>query len=836
MAPARNNNYPMTNPSDLADAHARPASEILTALDATATGLTSSEATARLARHGPNSLPGAKPRPAILRLLAQFNNALIYFMLAGAGAAAALGHYVDAGVILAVVIVNAIVGFLQEGKAESALNAIRDMIAPQASVLRDGRRISVGMADLVPGDVVLIEAGDRVPADLRLISARNLLVNEAILTGESMASTKGVDPVAAGAALGDRRPMAFSGTLVAAGQGSGVVTATGTRTQIGRISTLLREVEPLTTPLLRQINAFAHRFTLLAFVGAALIFAFAVSLRGYAWDDALMAVVALAVGLVPEGLPAVITITLAIGVQRMAARRAVIRRLPAVETLGATSIICSDKTGTLTRNEMTVGRVVTANGVSVVQGAGYDPTGHDFTPEPTARGLLRAGLLCNDAELNPGTWKVEGDPMEGALIAAAMKAGLDPATERAARRLDAIPFDAQHRFMATLHDMPGQGRVMLVKGAPERILAMCARQASEAGAQVLDHAYWSDRIAETGREGERVLGYATKPMPDGTTRIDFPDVESGLTFLGITGFIDPPRPEAVAAIAECHRAGIDVRMITGDHAETATAIARQLGLAHDPQVLTGKDLDTIPDSGFADAVARTQVFARTSPEHKLRIVRALQSRGNVVAMTGDGVNDAPSLKQADVGIAMGIKGTEETQVMLALANSGDLLTESLRQGEDAWKSNSALAEEAQKRYETAESQIAIAWNKIKDAAIDAGGAILPVVADVITIVGDLAAGFADLPDPVQKAVGGLAAVAGVSDDFLGEAVKAFVVLAPGSELGRRDILLRLSETLEDYMLPRIVEFCDVLPKTASGKVRVERMPSPKMQGEIDDEL
>lgn len=648
----------MTNPSGLDDAHCRPVYEVLTALDATAMGLSSSEAAVRLSRLGPNSLPGAKPRPAILRLLAQFNNALIYFMLAGAGAAAALGHYVDTGVILAVVIVNAIVGFLQEGKAESALNAIRDMIAPQASVLRDGRRISVGMADLVPGDVVLIEAGDRVPADLRLISARNLLVDEAILTGESVASTKGTDPVAAGAALGDRRPMAFSGTLVAAGQGSGVVTATGTRTQIGRISTLLREVEPLTTPLLRQINAFAHRFTLLAFVGAALIFAFAVTLRGYAWDEALMAVVALAVGLVPEGLPAVITITLAIGVQRMAARRAVIRRLPAVETLGATSIICSDKTGTLTRNEMTVGRMVTADGVTVVQGAGYDPTGHDFTPEPTARELLRAGLLCNDAELHPGTWKVEGDPMEGALIAAAMKAGLDPATERAARRLDAIPFDAQHRFMATLHDIPRQGRVMLVKGAPERILAMCARQASEAGAQSLDHAYWSGRIAETGREGERVLGYATKPMPDGITRIDFPDVESGLTFLGITGFIDPPRPEAVAAIAECHRAGIDVRMITGDHAETATAIARQLGLAPDPQVLTGKDLDAIPDSGFADAVARTQVFARTSPEHKLRIVRALQSRGNVVAMTGDGVNDAPSLKQADVGIAMGIKGTE----------------------------------------------------------------------------------------------------------------------------------------------------------------------------------
>ncbi|VDS09792.1 putative cation-transporting ATPase F [Paracoccus haematequi] len=647
----------MTDPRAPENAHARPAAEILAALDASPSGLTGAEAAARLARHGPNSLPGARPRPAILRFLAQFNNALIYFMLAGAAAALALSHYVDAGVILAVVIVNAVVGFLQEGKAESALNAIRGMIAPRASVLRDGRRVSVAVADLVPGDVVLIEAGDRVPADLRLIAARSLLIDEAVLTGESVATSKSTDPVTQGAPLGDRRSMAFSGTLVAAGQGSGVVTATGRATEIGHISALLRQVETLTTPLLRQINAFARRFTILAFVGAAAVFAFAVALRGYAWDDALMAVVALAVGLVPEGLPAVITITLAIGVQRMAARRAVIRRLPAVETLGATSIICSDKTGTLTRNEMTVRRVVTADGVTLVEGAGYDPTGHGFAPDPVARDLLRAGLLCNDAELHPGGWTVEGDPMEGALIAAAIKAGLDPAAERAGGRLDAIPFDAEHRFMATLHDTGG-GRILLVKGAPERILAMCAHQAAAAGPQPLDAALWTDRIAQTAREGERVLGYAMKPMPAGTARIGFPDVQDGLTFLGITGFIDPPRPEAIEAIAECRRAGIEVRMITGDHAETAAAIARQLGLASDPQVLTGQDLDRISDADFAAAVARTQVFARTSPEHKLRIVRALQSRGNVVAMTGDGVNDAPSLKQADVGIAMGIKGTE----------------------------------------------------------------------------------------------------------------------------------------------------------------------------------
>ena len=638
-------------------AHARPAAEVLAALASTPAGLTGAEAAARLARHGPNLLPREKPRPAILRFLLQFHNALIYFMLAGAAAAAALAHWVDAGVILAVVIVNAVVGFLQEGKAESALNAIRDMIAPRASVLRDGHRVGVAVADLVPGDVVLIAAGDRVPADLRLLTARNLLIDEAILTGESVAAAKADGPVAASAPLGDRRPMAFSGTIVAAGQGSGVVVATGPRTQIGRISTLLEEVAPLTTPLLRQINRFARGFTIFAFLGAAAVFAFAVTLRGYAWDEALMAVVALAVGLIPEGLPAVITITLAIGVQRMAARQAVIRRLPAVETLGATSVICSDKTGTLTRNEMTVRRVVTAEGVTLVEGAGYDPTGHGFAPGHVARDLLRAGLLCNDAELHPGGWTVEGDPMEGALIAAAIKAGLDPAAERAGGRLDAIPFDAEHRFMATLHDAGG-GRVLLVKGAPERILAMCADQAAAAGPQPLDAALWTDRIAETAREGERVLGYAMKPMPAGTTDIGFPDLQGGLTFLGITGFIDPPRPEAIEAIAECRRAGIEVRMITGDHAETAAAIARQLGLARDPAVLTGQDLDRIPEPEFVQAVARTQVFARTSPEHKLRIVRALQSQGNVVAMTGDGVNDAPSLKQADVGIAMGIKGTE----------------------------------------------------------------------------------------------------------------------------------------------------------------------------------
>ena len=647
-------------------AHDRGAAHVVDELASSFQGLSAIEAERRLHQHGPNSIPTGTRRHPVLRFLGHFNNALIYFLLAGAAAAAALGHFIDTGVILAVVLVNAVVGFLQEGKAEDALAAIRDMIAPKASVLRDGKRISVPQANLVPGDVVLIEAGDRVPADLRLLRARSLRIDEAILTGESVAATKHTDPVDANAALGDRRSLAFSGTLVATGQGTGIVYATGLQTEIGRISELLGGVEELTTPLLRQINRFGQRFTRFAFVGAAVLFVFAVTLRGYQWDEALMAVVALAVSLVPEGLPAVITITLAIGVQRMASRNAVIRRLPAVETLGATSVICSDKTGTLTRNEMTARRVVTAGDTLIVEGSGYAPGADLLFPDtdPADKAvllLIRAGLLCNDARLRTeGTvWHVEGDPMEGALVTLAMKAAFNPETERADwARSDEIPFDAAHRFMATLHSVSPAGHVVLVKGAPEAVLAMCARQEASDGATALDAGYWSDRIAEAAAQGERVLGFAMRHMPEGTARIDFPDVETGLTFLGIVGFIDPPREDAIAAIAECASAGIGVRMITGDHAATAKAIARQLGLGDDPAVLTGHDLDQLSGEDFAQAVRDTVVFARTSPEHKLRIVQALQAEGRVVAMTGDGVNDAPSLKQADVGIAMGVKGTE----------------------------------------------------------------------------------------------------------------------------------------------------------------------------------
>ncbi len=650
--------------------HAIPAEDVLRTTRADRRGLTPEEARARLERHGPNSLPEARGRHPLLRLLAQFDNALIYFLLAAAVAAGILGHHVDAAVILAVVVVNAIVGFVQEGKAEQALSAIRQMISPHANVLRAGKRSSIPVRELVLGDIVLLEAGDRVPADLRLIRTRGLLIDEAALTGESVAAAKHEQPVDAAAPLGDRLGMAFSGTLVAAGQATGVVVATGSGTEIGHISKLIGSVQQLTTPLLRQIGQFGRRFTWVALTGAVLLFVFAVLFRGYEPTDALVAVVALAVGVVPEGLPAVITITLAVGVRRMAARKAVVRVLPAVETLGATSVICSDKTGTLTRNEMTARRMVTEGRRIDVAGSGYEPQGaltvqdgeEDVASVAAAGPLLRCGLLCNDAQIHQagGAWRVDGDPMEGALVTLAMKAGLDPGHVRGEwPRQDEIPFDAQHRFMATLHRGPDGQSMVFVKGAPERILAMCRRQLGRDGShEPLDHARWNAAIAAAASEGERVLGFAARRMAGAPARLGFAGLEEELVFLGIVGFIDPPRDEAVAAIAECRSAGIAVKMITGDHGATAAAIARKLGLGEAPEVITGIDVDALSDEALKAVAQRATVFARTSPEHKLRIVRALQEQGQVVAMTGDGVNDAPSLKQADVGVAMGRKGTE----------------------------------------------------------------------------------------------------------------------------------------------------------------------------------
>lgn len=640
--------------------HALEAEDALAKLDSRRAGLDQEEVRQRKILSGPNSLPPPPPPNLLFRLLSQFNSALIYFLLAAAAAALMLGHLVDAAVVLFVVLINAFVGFAQEGKAERALDAIRDLIAPHATVLRGGARLTVAASDLVPGDVVLLEAGDRVPADVRIVRARGLTVDEALLTGESVAADKQEASVAAESSLGERRSMAFSGTLVAAGQATGVVTATGSHTQIGRISGLVQSVEKVTTPLLRQINSFARRFTALMLVGAALLFIFAVTARGYSWSDALIAVVALAVGAIPEGLPAVITITLAIGVQRMAARKAVIRKLPAVETLGATSVICTDKTGTLTRNEMTARRIVIAGHEIRVSGSGYVPDGtltaehhdDDTAAIAAASPIIRAAMLCNDARLrqSEGGWIVEGDPMEGALVALAMKAGLNPDHVRDEwLRIDEIPFDASHRFMATLHHSPAGGGMITIKGAPEALLEMIP-----AG----DRSGWAASAARAAAAGERVLGFGMKQLAAPQDDLSVGDLGEGVEFLGLIGFLDPPREEALTAIAQCRSAGIAVKMITGDHVATALAVARQLDLADDPKAMTGAELDAVSDDDLAAAIAGISIFARTSPEHKLRIIRALQKGGAIVAMTGDGVNDAPALKQADVGTAMGLKGTE----------------------------------------------------------------------------------------------------------------------------------------------------------------------------------
>ncbi len=639
-------------------------------LNAEISGLSQKEAEARISQYGPNRLPEAAKRSAMMRFLLQFHNILIYVLIGSAVITAVLDHWIDTGVILAVVFVNAVIGFIQEGKAEKAMDAIRHMLAPHANVMRGGERISIEGEQLVPGDIVLLEAGDKVPADLRLLTTHGLSVQEAILTGESVPVEKHVTPVAEDTPLGDRFCMAFSGTLVTSGQGKGIVVATGGNTEIGRISGLLSEVETLTTPLVQQMGVFAKWLTIFILLIAALLLAFGYFVAHYDFTEMFMAVVGLAVAAIPEGLPAVLTITLAIGVQAMARRNAIVRRLPAIETLGSVSVICTDKTGTLTRNEMMVASVLDNKHCFSIGGSGYTPKGvvkldnNHVSPAEHAilEELARAATLCNDAALRQhnDVWVVEGDPMEGALLAFSGKMDVDVRKEQAAwTRTDTIPFDSKHRFMATLNHDHERHAFVFVKGAPERILSMCENQRGTNGkTEPLDTAYWNEKAESIAALGQRVLAFAVKSVQPDLTVLEHDDVEGSLTLLGMVGMIDPPRPEAVAAVAECHEAGIRVKMITGDHAKTATAIGKQIGLQNPGTVLTGADLDGMDNAELRQAVLNCDIFARTSPEHKLRLVMALQSHGMTVAMTGDGVNDAPALKRADAGIAMGHKGSE----------------------------------------------------------------------------------------------------------------------------------------------------------------------------------
>lgn len=651
--------------------HAQDGEQVLAAVKSDRKGLASREAGERLQQQGYNRLTPIKKKGPLARFVAQFHNVLIYVLLAAAGLTAFLQHWVDTGVILGVVLINAVIGFLQEGKAEKALDAIRNILSLQAMVRRDGRSQRVDAGELVVGDIVLLQSGDKVPADLRLLWSKELRIDEALLTGESVPAEKSTAPVFEAAPIGDRVCMAYSGTFVASGQGEGVVVATGDRSEIGRISGLLGQVEHLATPLTRQLKRFGQWLSL-AIVGlAAVTFIIGTTWRGYSASEMFLAAVGLAVAAIPEGLPAIVTITLAIGVERMARRRAIIRRLPAVEALGSVSVICSDKTGTLTRNEMTVQSVATATGLFSVSGVGYDPHGtfrfndrdEEINPDdfPVLHELARAGILCNDAGLNRTEegWRIEGDPTEGSLLTLGMKAGLDIAYEQSQwARTDVIPFESEHKFMASLHhDRTGHGFIY-IKGAPEVVLEMCTCQRMRGEDVVLDPVYWHEQMTTMASRGHRLLAIAFKSAAADHQELRFSDVESGLTLLGIVGIIDPPRTAAIKAVEQCRQAGIKVKMITGDHALTASAIAAQMGIGDGRRVLTGSELNRQSDEALREVVHQADVFARTSPEHKLRLVQALQAQGEVVVMTGDGVNDAPALKRADVGVAMGLKGTE----------------------------------------------------------------------------------------------------------------------------------------------------------------------------------
>ena len=663
---------PRTAPLSLLEhAHARTADEVLSALDSCPAGLSADEAARRLAEVGPNRLP-EPPRDGLLkRFFKHFNDVLIYVLLGAAAITASLGHWIDTGVILGVVVINAIIGFIQEGKAEEALAGIRKMLSLRADACRDGQWSAVDADGLVPGDVVRLRSGARVPADLRLIEATNLRIEESALTGESVPADKTTEAVAADAGVGDRLGMAYSGTLVAAGRGTGVVVATGPDTELGRINRLIAEVQTLQTPLTRQMARFSKILSIVIVGLAALMLGVGLAVHEQPLAEVFLAAIGFAVAAIPEGLPAILTITLALGVQRMAQRNAITRKLTAVEALGSVTVICSDKTGTLTKNEMTVRHVLTRGGFYEVSGTGYRPEGEitlegevaSLTRHSHLQALIEVVAVANDTHVaeEDGQWRVTGEPTEGALRTLAHKAGFDAGAHE---RHASIPFESANKFMATLNTAPGGQRRILLKGAPDRLLERCRHElGAEGELEALDRAFWEAHIDALSGEGLRVLAAAARDVPASKDALAVEDLEEDMVFLGLIGIIDPPRPEAIEAIRSCHEAGIRVKMITGDHAGTARAIGIEMGLgaADTLKVITGAEIEAASDEELQRIAHDCDLFARTSPEHKLRLVKALQARGEVVAMTGDGVNDAPALKRADVGVAMGIKGTEATK-------------------------------------------------------------------------------------------------------------------------------------------------------------------------------
>ncbi len=638
-------------------------------------GLSAEDVAHRYRIFGWNELPVQSGRPAWLRFLFQFHEPLLYILLIAGAVKAALGSWTNAGVIWGVTVINAVIGYVQESKAEGAIASLAQAVTTEATVIRDGQSLQVPSKDLVPGDVVLLTSGDKVPADLRLIKARNLQIDESALTGESMPVDKVVSALPEETVLAERSNMAYASSFVTFGQGQGLVMATASSTEVGKISQSMQRRVNLTTPLTRKFAKFSRLLLYCVLTLATLTFAIGLG-QGESWSDMFEAAVALAVSAIPEGLPAVVTITLAIGVNRMAKRNTIIRKLPAVEALGSATVVCSDKTGTLTENQMTVQAVFAGGQQYRLTGSGYGPEGEIFAvgADDSQEMLLEdglpaaldaclvAGILCNDAQLKQHgeLWSVVGDPTEGALLASAAKAGFSQARLAVSTpRIDSIPFESQYQYMASLHE--AVPKTIYVKGSVEAILKRCSDQLDQRGKVVpVDALQVEQAVAQMTGKALRVLAFAQKTVSDHQHAIDHEDIETGLVFLGLQGMIDPPRPEAIAAVETCQGAGIQVKMITGDHIATARAIANRMGLKKAPQVVAfeGRQLSQMNDSDLAQTVEAGDVFARVAPDQKLRLVEALQSRGEIVAMTGDGVNDAPALKQADIGIAMGQGGTE----------------------------------------------------------------------------------------------------------------------------------------------------------------------------------
>jgi len=638
-------------------------------------GLTQVEVVQRRLHFGPNQLPPAAPTPAWRRWLRQLQDPFIYVLLISALISSGLRHWVDAGVILAVVLINASIGFFQEGRAEAALRSIVQLGVSQSLVIRAGQTLSLDSRELVPGDLVVLEPGTKIPADLRLLETKDLYCDEAPLTGESTPVAKLPEALPQEMPLAEQANMAFMGTLVSRGNGLGLVVATGLGTQLGQINQLVQGVSQLQTPLQQQLGQLARQLTLIILVGTAITLAIGIFLRDFAWPEMFQGAIGIAVAAIPEGLPAIVTIALALGVERMANERALVRRLPSVEVLSSVDIVCSDKTGTLTTNAMTARVLITARDQYTVSGEGYDPSG--LIEDSQGRKLrlgdnrvldqaCRIGLLCNDANLTQeqGQWQMHGDPTEGALFVLAVKYGLVPLQCQSRwPRLDSLPFATENRYMASLHRNPDGGHQMAVKGAPDRLLSLCQWQLGDQGLEPLDQDHWHRQLAHLASQGMRVMALAYREFEDPRVlgesgqSLSHSHLQEALVLVALAGLADPPRPEAKAAIAQCQSAGVRVIMITGDNPITAQAIAQELGL-NAAQVVTGAQLDAMTPEDFSRTAERVDIFARTSPANKLQLVQALQARGHTLAMTGDGVNDAPALRRADIGIAMGKKGTD----------------------------------------------------------------------------------------------------------------------------------------------------------------------------------